>query len=42
VKGIGDDPKQAVTPEVLFKLIRDARAIHAMQKEHVAHIVANA
>jgi 3-deoxy-7-phosphoheptulonate synthase len=42
VKGIGDDPKQAVTPEVLYKLIRDARAIHAMQKEHVAHIVANA
>ncbi|HKI97386.1 MAG TPA: 3-deoxy-D-arabino-heptulosonate 7-phosphate synthase [bacterium] len=42
VKGIGDDPKQAVTPEVLYKLIRDARAIHAMQKEHVAHIIANA
>ena len=42
VKGIGDDPKQAVTPEVLYKLIKDARAIHAMQKEHVAHIVANA
>ena len=42
VKGIGDDPKQAVTPEVLYKLIRDARAIHAMQSEHVAHLVAHA
>lgn len=42
VKGIGDDPKQAVTPEVLYKLIRDARAIHAMQKENVAHLVAHA
>ena len=42
VKGIGDDPKQAVTPEVLFKLIRDARAIHAMQSGHVAHLVAHA
>ena len=40
VKGIGDDPKQAVTPEVLYKLVRNARAIHAMQKEHVAHLIA--
>lgn len=40
--GIGDDPKQAVTPEVLAKLIRDSRAIHAMQKEHIAHLVAHA
>ncbi len=40
--GIGDDPKQAVTPEVLAKMIADARAIHAMQREHVAHLVAHA
>lgn len=38
--GIGDDPKQAVTPDVLAKLIRDARTIHAMQREHVEHLVA--
>jgi 3-deoxy-7-phosphoheptulonate synthase len=42
VSGIGDDPKQAVTPEVLFKMIRDARAIHAMQRTHVEHLVAHA
>jgi len=29
-QGIGDDPKQAVTPEVLARIIRDGRAIHAM------------
>lgn len=40
--GIGDDPKQAVTPDVLAKMIRDARAIHAMQAEHIAHLVAHA
>lgn len=40
--GIGDDPKQAVTPDVLTKLIRNARAIHAMQREHIAHLVAHA
>ena len=42
VSGIGDDPKQAVTPEVLFKMIRDARAIHAMQRAHVEHLVTHA
>jgi 3-deoxy-7-phosphoheptulonate synthase len=42
LKGIGDDPKQAVTPDVLHKLIRDARAIHAMQREHMAALVAHA
>ena len=36
--GIGDDPKQAVTPDVLARIIRDARAIHAMQTEHVAEL----
>lgn len=33
--GVGDDPKQAVTPDVLAKMIRDARALHEMQKAHV-------
>jgi 3-deoxy-7-phosphoheptulonate synthase len=42
LRGIGDDPKQAVTPDVLAKMIRDSRAIHAMQKEHIAHLVAHA
>ncbi len=28
-KGIGDDPKQSVTPEVLAHIIREARALHA-------------
>lgn len=36
--GIGDDPKQAVTPDVLAKLIRDCRAIAALQKERLAHL----
>ena len=40
--GIGDDPKQAITPEVLAKLIMDARSIHAMQAEHIAHLVRHA
>ena len=30
-KGIGDDPKQAVTPDTLGRLIRDARAIWAIR-----------
>ncbi|MDH4120141.1 MAG: 3-deoxy-D-arabino-heptulosonate 7-phosphate synthase [Deltaproteobacteria bacterium] len=30
--GIGDDPKQAITPEVLAKLIQDSRAVHAMMR----------
>jgi 3-deoxy-7-phosphoheptulonate synthase len=29
-KGLGDDPKQAVTPAVLAELIRDAKALHAL------------
>ncbi|MBI3993268.1 MAG: 3-deoxy-D-arabino-heptulosonate 7-phosphate synthase [Candidatus Lambdaproteobacteria bacterium] len=36
--GIGDDPKQAVTPDVLARIIRDARAIHAMQAEQVQEL----
>ena len=40
-KGIGDDPKQAVTPDVLAKIIRDARAIHELQKRHLEHLMAS-
>ena len=32
--GIGDDPKQAITPDVLARVIRDARTIHEMHQEH--------
>lgn len=32
-KGMGDDPKQGITPVVLEKLIRDMRAIHAMRAQ---------
>lgn len=28
-KGMGDDPKQAVTPDVLAQIVRDTRQIHA-------------
>jgi len=38
--GIGDDPKQAVTPDVLAKIIRDARAIHELQRRHLEHLMA--
>jgi 3-deoxy-7-phosphoheptulonate synthase len=37
--GIGDDPKQAVTPDVLAKVIRDCRAIAAMQGEYMGHLL---
>lgn len=30
-RGVGDDPKQAVTPEVLAKVIRQARALWALR-----------
>jgi 3-deoxy-7-phosphoheptulonate synthase len=31
-KGLGDDPKQAVTPAVLAELIKKAKAIHALRR----------
>jgi 3-deoxy-7-phosphoheptulonate synthase len=40
--GIGDDPKQAVTPDVLAKIVRDTRAIHELQKRHLEHLLATA
>jgi 3-deoxy-7-phosphoheptulonate synthase len=36
--GIGDDPKQAITPDVLASVIRDCRAIHTMQRERMSHL----
>jgi 3-deoxy-7-phosphoheptulonate synthase len=32
-RGIGDDPKQAVTPAVLSGIVREARALHAHMRE---------
>jgi 3-deoxy-7-phosphoheptulonate synthase len=37
--GIGDDPKQAITPDVLARVIRDCKTIHAIQRQHhAAHV----
>ena len=39
--GIGDDPKQAITPDVLARVIRDCKSIHAIhQQHHRAHAAA--
>jgi 3-deoxy-7-phosphoheptulonate synthase len=38
--GIGDDPKQAVTPDVLAKIVRDTREIHRLQQHHFQHMMA--
>ncbi|HVT72671.1 MAG TPA: 3-deoxy-D-arabino-heptulosonate 7-phosphate synthase [Lacunisphaera sp.] len=32
--GLGDDPKQAVTPAVLAGLIKEARSLHALRRSH--------
>lgn len=32
-KGIGDDPRQALTPEALHKLLRDANAVFSLVRE---------
>ncbi|MCZ6748568.1 MAG: 3-deoxy-D-arabino-heptulosonate 7-phosphate synthase [SAR324 cluster bacterium] len=37
--GIGDDPKQAVTPDVLARIIADCKTIHRIHQEH-SHRVA--
>lgn len=36
--GIGDDPKQAVTPDVLAGLIQDARRIHGQSRKYLEQI----
>ena len=33
--GIGDDPKQAITPDVLARVIRDCKTIHAIHRQHL-------
>lgn len=33
-KGMGDDPKQAVTPDVLARIVKDTREIHALAKKY--------
>lgn len=33
-KGMGDDPKQAVTPDVLAQIIKDTRAIHTAARKY--------
>ncbi|MCB1320603.1 MAG: 3-deoxy-D-arabino-heptulosonate 7-phosphate synthase [Leptospiraceae bacterium] len=37
-KGIGDDPKQAIRPEVLRRLIKDAEVIYEMKKEFQGYL----
>jgi 3-deoxy-7-phosphoheptulonate synthase len=32
-KGIGDDPKQAVTPEALRQIIADAKALWTIRRK---------
>jgi 3-deoxy-7-phosphoheptulonate synthase len=39
--GLGDDPKQAVTPAVLAELITRARALHALRRSHVPTLPAS-
>ena len=36
--GIGDDPKQAITPEVLTSLIKDASAIFEMKQKYMSYL----
>jgi len=38
-KGICDDPKQAITPEVLRHLIEDAKAVFGLRQRYAAHAV---
>jgi len=37
-RGLGDDPKQAVTPAVLAGLIRDAKALHAVRRSRTSPV----
>ena len=36
--GIGDDPKQAITPDVLARVVRDCKTIHALHRQHQHHV----
>ncbi len=37
-KGVGDDPKQAVTPDLLAQIIRDARSLHTVTAKYLSRI----
>lgn len=37
-KGIGDDPKQSITPEVLKELIKDIKALFSMKSKYSTYI----
>ena len=39
--GIGDDPKQAITPEVLNKVIKDAKTVAGLHDGHAHHLGAD-
>ena len=38
IKGIGDDPKQAITPDVLAQIVRDAKAVHKIHRQYDGHL----
>ena len=40
--GIGDDPNQAITPDVLAQVIRNVREIHRMQKTNALELAKSA
>lgn len=37
-KGIGDDPKQSITPEVLGKVIRQSKALWEIRREEIVYV----
>lgn len=37
-RGIGDDPKQAITPDVLAQVVRDATSIYEMRKKYQGYL----
>jgi len=37
-KGVGDDPKQSITPDLLASLIADARSLHATAAKYLTRI----
>ncbi len=38
--GIGDDPKQAITPDVLAKLVKDAEQVFELKKKYMGYLSA--
>jgi 3-deoxy-7-phosphoheptulonate synthase len=39
-KGMGDDPKQAITPDVLAQIVKDTRQIHAFASHYAPKVPA--